>query len=79
MDPIEVTVRFDPQGNIIPLSFVWQRRTYRIDSIGRQWEAKDGQHILVMTSGTRAHHLLHTAKGVWYRVQGDESPTIPLV
>ncbi len=78
MDPIEVTVRFDPQGNIIPLSFIWQRRTYRIDSIGRQWEAKDGQHVLVMTLGNRVHHLLHTDKGVWYRVRGGDSPTIPL-
>ena len=79
MDPIEVTVRFDPQGKIIPLSFVWQQRTYRVDSIGRHWGGKDGNHILVITSGNRAHHLLFMSeRGIWYRVRGSETPTIPL-
>ncbi len=79
MDAIEVTVRFDTQGKIFPLNFIWKRRTYRVDAIGRQWEARDGQHILVMTPGNRAHHLLFLAeKGIWYRVRGGDTPTIPI-
>jgi len=80
MDPVEVTVRFTRQGKIIPLSFVWQLRTYRVDSVGRQWQGEDGHHILVMTPGNRAHHLLFmTEKGVWYQVSGGDVPTIPIV
>ncbi len=79
MDPIEVTVRFEAQGKIVPMSFVWRRRTYRVDAVGRQWDGKDGRHILVMTPGNRAHHLLYDAtKGVWYLVRGSDVPTIPL-
>ncbi|MBM3145696.1 MAG: hypothetical protein FJ010_12165 [Chloroflexi bacterium] len=80
MEPVEVTVRFDPQGKMIPLSFVWQRRTYRVESIGRQWEGKDGHHILVMTPENRAHHLLFvSAKGIWHRVKGSDTPTLSMV
>lgn len=80
MDPIEVTARFDPQGKFTPLSFVWNQRTYRVDSIGRRWDGKDGKHILVMTPGNRAHHLLFaTDKGKWYIVRGGDVPTIPKV
>lgn len=80
MDPIDVTARFEFDGKISPLSFVWQNRTYRIDSIGRQWKGEDGFHILVMTPGNRAHHLLFMSeKGLWYLVRGGESPTIPVV
>ncbi len=79
MDPIEVTARFEPKGKIVPLSFIWKRRIYRVDSIGRQWDANDGIHILVMTPGNRAHHLLYMVeKGIWYRVMGGDTPTIPL-
>jgi hypothetical protein len=80
MDLIEVTARFDIQGNIIPERFVWRRRTYRVNSIGRSWESKDGYHILVMTPGNRAHHLLFVPEeGAWYNVRGGDAPTIPRV
>ncbi len=80
MDPIEVTAHFDPKGNILPRSFVWRRRTYRVDSIGRRWNGSDGHHIMVMTPGNRAHHLLfNPTDGIWYLVRGGEAPTIPLV
>lgn len=80
MDPIDVTARFVAQGKISPLSFVWQHRTYRVDTVGRQWQGKDGFHILVMTPGNRAHHLLFMPdKGAWYLVRGGDSPTIPIV
>ncbi len=75
---IEVTIRTDAQGRIIPLSFVWKRRVYRIDGIGREWQAADGDHILAMTPGNRAFHLLYKKKkGRWYLLRGGETPTIP--
>jgi hypothetical protein len=80
MDAIEVTVRFDSQGKIIPLSFIWEMQTYRVDSIGRPWSGEDGNHILVLTPGNRAHHLLFMPeKGVWYRIRGGDVPTVPTV
>lgn len=80
MDPIDVTARFEADGKISPLSFVWQRRTYRVDSIGRQWHGDDGLHILVMTPGNRAHHLLFMpVKGKWFLVRGADLPTVPRV
>lgn len=78
MEPIEVTARFNEEGKIIPVSFVWNQRTFRVNSIGRQWNGDDGYHVLVMTPGNRAFHLLFaTAKGKWYLVRGSDSPTIP--
>ncbi len=79
MEQIEVTARFDTHGRIIPINFTWGKRTYRVDSIGRQWSGKDGHHILVMTPGNRAHHLLFKLdEGQWYRIQGSDTPTIPV-
>ena len=46
--PIRVHTDFDPQGKIRPRSFVYQDRTITVDSIGRQWQASDGQHMLIM-------------------------------
>jgi len=80
MEEIEVTVRFDSQGNIIPLNFVWKGRAYRVDSIGRNWKATDGSHILVMTPGNRAYHLVFKAEvGRWYLLRGGDVPPIPRV
>jgi hypothetical protein len=78
METIEVTARFDIQGRITPLNFVWQRRAYRVESTGRRWEAKDGLHILVMVSGNRAHHLIFDyGKRIWKLVRSSEIPTVP--
>ena len=80
METIEVTARFDTQGNITPLSFVLQGRLYQVDSVGRRWEAKDGMHILVMIPGNRAHHLVFNYKSLtWTLLRGTETPTVPRI
>lgn len=80
METIEVTALFDIQGNITPLSFIWQGRAYRVESTGRRWEAKDGLHILVMVPGNRAHHLVFNPKDcLWKLVRGTEIPTVPRI
>lgn len=79
MEAVEVTARFDAKGKVTPINFVWQRRSYRVDSVGRQWDGKDGRHIMVMTPGNRAHHLLFVIEtGNWYLVRGGNQPTIPI-
>ena len=66
METIEVTAQFDSQGNITPLSFTWDKVTYRIESTGRRWEAKDILHILVMTTGDQVFHLTYNREiGIW--------------
>jgi len=80
MDKIEVTAHFDPDGKITPINFVWLGRSYRIESTGRSWEAKDGLHILVMVPGNRAFHLIFDNRAfVWKLIRGSEIPTVPRV
>ena len=67
MESIEVTVRFDPHGQITPLRFTWKGRSYLVESCGRRWTAADGQHILVRTVGGGQFELLFApAEGRWY-------------
>lgn len=66
-DPIEVTARFEPNGEITPRSFVYQGETYPVDSTGRRWKDEDGTHILVMVHGNRVFELIYTGdEGRWY-------------
>ncbi|MEA3350033.1 MAG: hypothetical protein U9Q82_05375 [Chloroflexota bacterium] len=58
MDSVEVAARFDEKGKIIPFSFIYNQHTYRVESISHRWKSDDGHHILVMTPGNRADHLL---------------------
>lgn len=76
MEEIEVTARFDLQGNIQPLTFVWRKRTYKVVSIGRHWKAEDGYHTLVMDLGNQTHHLIfQPEKGRWFLFHGADSPS----
>ncbi len=70
MEPIEITARFDPQGQITPLRFTWKERSYLVESTGRRWTGVDGQHILVMAiSGELFELLFAPAEGRWYLEQ----------
>jgi hypothetical protein len=78
MELIEATVRFNPEGQITPLSFVWRGRTYDVVSTGRSWQAKDGLHILVMVPGDKVYHLLFSPEEVrWKILIGEQSLSGP--
>lgn len=67
MDPIEVTVRFDEQGEITPLHFSWKGSVHRVESIGRRWKDAQGQHILVMATDGRIYQLTFiSGEGRWF-------------
>lgn len=67
MEAIEVIARFDSQGGMIPLRFIWQGDTYVVDSIGRRWVDDAGQHILVMIPTGKVFELIFTPlEGRWY-------------
>ncbi len=75
MDEIEVTVRFDTEGNIKPLSFVWRMHTYTVDAIGRHWVTPEGHHILVMDPRNQTHHLIFKPEiARWYLLHVGKSP-----
>jgi hypothetical protein len=65
MEAAEVEVRFDEEGALTVLSFVWQGFNYPVTSQGRQWVAADGQHFLVMTIGERVFELVWAGRGPW--------------
>ena len=66
MESIEVTARFEKNGKVIPLNLVWRGHRYTIDNLGRQWQAPDGLHILVMTSSGRMFELIFlSAESRW--------------
>jgi hypothetical protein len=56
---IAVEVRFEPDGSIRPLNFIWRGQRYRISSIGRQWEEDGTRHFLVMCLDERVYELVH--------------------
>jgi hypothetical protein len=69
MEKIEVTARFGLDGQVYPLRFIWENRTYRIDSIGRQWEADGGVHFLVMTPMNEVYELLYLPVSRMWRIK----------
>ena len=70
-----VEARFDDTGRITVLSFTWQGRKHPVTSHGRQWEAADGRHLLVMTPGERVFELVYAA-GKWRVVRGPSGPEV---
>ncbi len=65
MDTTEVEVRFDAEGGMTLLSFVWHGARRPVTSQGRQWEDADGRHFLVMTTGDRVFELVWNGQGPW--------------
>ena len=43
MKKIEVTAVFYPNGEMRPLQFTWQKRTFHVQGTGRQWQEGDQQ------------------------------------
>lgn len=72
MEPVAVTARFDVNGKIIPQSFSWKNKNYKVASVGRSWENETGRHILVMTPGDRVFELIFVpVSNLWFLRQLD--------
>jgi hypothetical protein len=61
MEAIEVTARWLPRGEVIPLSFTWRGHHYPVESTGRRWQDEQGEHILAMTPEGRVYELVFQA------------------
>lgn len=72
----EVEAHFAPDRRITVVSLAWQGRRHVVTDHGRQWEAADGRHVLVMTAGARVFELLHDrAAGTWALVKAPTGPS----
>lgn len=67
MKKIEVTAVFNPNGEIRPLQFTWQKRTFRVQGTGRQWLEGNQQHFLVMAENEQMFELVFAVpEACWY-------------
>jgi hypothetical protein len=67
MEAVEVTARFDPQGEITPLNFIRDQKTIPVTGVGRRWNDSQGVHILVMVPGEQIFEMLFAnAQNRWY-------------
>ncbi|MDI6694683.1 MAG: hypothetical protein QME21_06530 [Anaerolineales bacterium] len=67
MQPIEVAARFEANGEIHPLQFIWHEQVYNVLSTGRRWRDETGLHILVMAAGERVFELIFQPDGArWF-------------
>ncbi|MEW6566583.1 MAG: hypothetical protein AB1449_00155 [Chloroflexota bacterium] len=64
---ISVEVRVQEDGTVRPLAFVWKGRRRKVASLGRRWQAEDGEHFLVRTAEGRVYELAYEeASGDWW-------------
>jgi hypothetical protein len=64
---IEVFTRPDPNGQPLPERFIWSGVAYQVEDIGRQWDARDGHHLLVMANGSHVYELIYASTNqTWY-------------
>jgi hypothetical protein len=72
----EVEARFAADGTMTVLSFTWRGHKQPVVSQGRQWQADDGLHFLLMTPGEQIVELVFArASGLW---QVADRPARPL-
>lgn len=79
-EPIEVTLHVGMDGSMLPRSFVWTKKTFRINEIGRRWETEDGEHFMVMVDPmNNAYELFKQTDGTWFLIQGHNRPTVTMI
>jgi len=77
LEPIEVTARFDVQGIITPMHFIWKGSSYHVESCGRRRMDEVGIHILVMVSNGQIYELTFKGgEGRWYLRQAGDRHTL---
>lgn len=75
MEKIDLTVRYTPEGAIIPQQFTGNKGTVQIRDIGRRWKTAEGNHILVMDYQNQTYHLFYEwESSCWYLVR-DRKPS----
>jgi hypothetical protein len=71
----EVEARFGEDGGTTVLSFTWRGHKRPVVSQGRQWNAEDGLHFLVMTPGEQIVELVYAPlSGQWHIAEARARP-----
>jgi len=67
MEPVEVTARWNVEGSVTPLQFVWKGCIYTVESTGRQWNDPAGLHVLVMVPDGTVFELVFQPESLqWF-------------
>ncbi len=62
METIEVTARWDVDGQVTPVQFRWQGAPVQVETVGRRWQDDAGLHALVSALGGRTFELVFDPK-----------------
>ena len=71
-EAIAVEARFEADGKVRVLAFERKGRRVEVTASGRQWEAPDGRHLLVMAPAEQVYELLYqpaAANSPWLLVR----------
>ncbi len=72
--PIAVEAKFETDGSIRPLAFVWKDTRIRIASLGRRWEQDEEVHFLVMSADEKVYELAYRQKdSLWFLCRRPEN------
>jgi hypothetical protein len=58
-EAIAVEARFETDGRVRVLAFEHLGRRVEVASSGRQWDAGDGRHILVMAPSEKVYEIVY--------------------
>jgi len=65
-EPVQVTSRYLPGGEVVPIQFCWNDAQFFVESTGRRWKDEAGTHILVMIKFGRVVELILDADHQWW-------------
>ncbi len=75
MEAIEVTARWDAEGQVTPVQFIWKGTPVQVETIGRRWQDDAGVHALVKALGGKTFELVFDPKALkWFLGFLDQSP-----
>jgi hypothetical protein len=75
LQPLQVESKTTSGNVVIPVTMIWQGRTYRITDTGRRWNSEDGQHVLVLTSEQQSFELVLAPDGATWFLNTRSLPT----
>jgi hypothetical protein len=61
----EVEAKFHPNGLPRPVCLIWQSKRLSVADYGRQWQADDGWHLLILVANGQVFELLYSGS-LWY-------------
>jgi hypothetical protein len=62
---VEVEIRIDAAGKIVPLRVRWNGRWAQVAQTSRTWSDEAGEHFLIMILPERVLDLIRTPEGLW--------------